>query len=334
MRHSQFRPARVVLGLVLLLLSTYACSPPPVAVTDGLIDRPGGDQLYYRLVGSGPDTLVFLHGGPALSSRYLEAAFHSLGRRHGLLFYDARGRGRSPGRSRDSLRLDVDVTDLEAVRQHFNLGPMKIVGHQWGSAVLLKYWLRYPAEVGRAVLLAPFPHKGDFVWELQYLPNDSVAHRRHAEARAAGLENADPAAYCRGFWGFAFSPIEEVDPRVVRRLAPVICDAPPQQLRQREAIQRQLYLSFGTWNWVDSIPTMTVPALVIAGSGTEALVAGARAWAGRLPDSRLLIAGKTALFPWLEDGPGIVAAVDDFMSGGWPSDGVVVAAPPDSVIGS
>lgn len=321
--------------LSLLLFS--ACAPvsaPPVA--EGRIEVPGGDHLAYRVIGSGPDTLVFLNGGPALSSRYLEAAFAPLGRRgHTLVFFDARGRGRSPAvRSPDSLRLDTDVTDLEAVRRRFDLGAMTLVGHQWGTAVLLKYWLRYPAGVKRAVLLSPFPHKGDFVWELQYLPNDSAAHRRHGAARAARLEATDPARYCREFWGFAFSPIEEVHPDIVRRQAPLLCDGTPDQLRQRETIQRQLYLTFGTWNWVDSIPTLTVPVLVVAGAGEPALVAGARAWAGRLPDARLLVAGTTPLFPWLEAGPAIVTAIDEFTRGSWPRGGLVVSAPPDSVIGS
>lgn len=324
-----------MVGLSLLLLS--ACEPTPAApVSEGHVEVPGGDQLAYRLIGSGPDTLVFLNGGPALSARYLEAAFEPLSRRgHTLVFFDARGRGRSPTvRSVDSLRLDTDVGDLEVLRHHLRLGAMTLVGHQWGTAVLLKYWLRFPDGVERAVLLSPFPHKGDFVWELQYLPNDSAAHRRHGAARAARLEQTDPSRYCREFWGFAFSPIEEVKPENVRRLAPLICDGAPAQLAQRETIQRQLFLTFGTWNWVDSIPTLKVPVLVVAGAGEPALIAGARAWAGRLPDARLLVAGTAPLFPWLEAGDQIREAVEQFARGDWPVGGLVVAAPPDAVIGS
>jgi proline iminopeptidase len=329
------RPA--ALALILLTLSNLTgCGTPTVPISEGVLPVSGGDELWYRIYGAGPDTLVFLHGGPALSSRYLEQAFAPLARRgRTLLFFDARGRGRSPVvHALDSLRLDVDVADLDAVRRHFGLGAMTLVGHQWGTAVLLKYWLRYPAQVKRAVLLTPFPHKGDFVWELQYLPNDSAAHRRHGAARAAGRDTADPAGYCRAFWGFAFSPVEEVRPAVVRRLAPVVCDASPDRLRQREAIQHRLYLTFGTWDWRDSIRSLRVPTLVVAGAGEPALVAGARAWAGRLPKARLLVVGQTPLFPWLEAGPAIRDAIDEFTGGAWPAAGLVVSAPPDPVIGS
>ncbi len=330
-------PIRPAVVLILLTLSCLAgCDTPAHPDVEGVLPVSGGDGLSYRIYGAGPDTLVFLNGGPALSSRYLEQAFAPLASRgRTLLFFDARGRGRSPlVHTTDSLSLDTDVSDLEAVRRHFGLGAMTLVGHQWGTAVLLKYWLRHPAGVKRAVLLAPFPHKGDFVWELQYLPNDSAAHRRHGAARGAGRDTLDPAGYCREFWGFAFSPVEEVRSAVVRRLAPVVCDASPDRLRRREAIQRQLYLTFGTWDWRDSIGAMRVPTLVVAGAGEPALVAGARAWAGRLPEARMLVAGQTPLFPWLEAGPAIRDAIDEFTRGGWPAAGLVVSAPPDSVIGS
>lgn len=331
-RRLRTRPTPL-LALVLVLIS--GCSEAPRPVQEGFIALSGGDQAHYRLIGQGPDTVVFLAGGPAFGSRYLEEGLRRLGQTHALLFYDYRGRGGSSvARSTDSLRLTVDVGDLELIRSHFGLRRLRLVAHHWGAAVALQYGLRHPDRIDRVVLLSPFAHKGDFLWELAYLPNDSTALTRHDRARAARLESADPAGYCRDFWGFALSPVEVTDPRVVRRLAPAICDAPPERLMAREEIQRHLYATFGTWDWVDAIPRFASPTLVIVGAGEPALVAGARAWAGRLPESRLLVAGATPHFPWLEAEPQVVAAIDGFFLGLWPDAGVHVLTPPDTVMKS
>ncbi len=315
-------------------LAIGAChSAPALPVEEGVVPVTGGDQLYFRLVGApAADTVVLLHGGPALSSQYLEAGFGELGRRHALLFYDQRGRGRSSvPRSLDSLSLARDVADLEELRAHFQLGPMSLVGHQWGAGIALKYTIGHPAAVRRIAFLSPMAHKADFVTELIRLPNDPAASQRHGRDRWAGMDTLDPSGYCRQYWGMSFSPVEEVSPAVIAALAPSMCDAPDDRLRLRDAVQRQLFLTIGTWNWTDSIPLLQQPTLVMMGMGEPALIAGARAWAGRLPDARLLVTGRSALFPWVDQGPAIRTALDQFLDGSWPEAGFVVAAPPDSL---
>ena len=120
--------------------------------------RPSGDRLFYRVVGSGADTVVLLPGGPMLSSRYLEEAFAGLDGNHAFLAVDLRGRGRSSTvREPASLGLDVDVADLEAIREHLALQSFAVLAHHWGSAVALKYAMRFPGHIARAVFIAPFP---------------------------------------------------------------------------------------------------------------------------------------------------------------------------------
>lgn len=332
---AMLRRVTQVLPAILLLLVpalVVGCGDHrPLAVREGWLARPGGDSLAYRVVGSGPDTVVFVHGGPAFGARYLEDAFEGLGDQRTLVFYDLRGRGHSPAVvTPDSLRLDVDVTDLEALRETLGLARLTLVGHHWGTAVVLKYALRYPGRVTRAALLAPFPHKGQYMFELIRQPHDTVALAAHLRAREARADTTDPPGYCRRFWGMALSPIEVTEPAVIGRLAPAICDAPPAALLAREGIQRQLFATFGTWDWSDSIPGLTMPVLVVTGAGSPALLAGARAWAGRLPDGRLLAAGVTPLFPWVQDGPGVLRALREFLAGTWPQASVPVPAPPDT----
>ena len=149
----------------------------------------------------------------------------------------------------------------------------------------------------------------------------------------ARQDSTAPAEYCRAFWGFAFSPIEETDPTTVARLAGAMCDDEPDALRAREGLQRRFFSTIGTWNWVDSISRFTAPTLVVVGDAAPALIAGARAWAGRLPEGRLLLTGGSGLFPWVASGREVRAAIGQFLDGRWPEGGERVAGPPDVAAG-
>jgi pimeloyl-ACP methyl ester carboxylesterase len=332
-RHRTIALAVLVAGT--LVLGACQRDLPPLASRDGSIQLAGGDRLFYRMLGAGPDTVMVVPGGPALGSQYLESALGDLGRSHVLVFYDPRGRGRSPvAQFPDSFSLAQDARDLAVLHDSLHLGAVSVIGHQWGAGVVLRFALEQPAAVTRVVLLSPMAHRQDFIFELSLLPNDSAALARHVTARVAGVDSLDPAGYCRDFWGFAFSPVEETAPAVVTALAPDICADPPERLRQREAMQRQFYLGMPGWNWVDSIPALKAPTLVLTGDAVPALVAGGKAWAGRLPDGRLLITHGSALFPWVDDSSAVVDALATFFGGGWPAAATPIATPPDTLLHS
>ena len=224
-----------------LLLLVWSCTLDPAAsYTDGFVRVAGGDSLYYRLYGLGPDTLVALHGGPALSSSYLEAALAPLARKHAVLFYDQRGRGRSSAISPESLSYSRDLADLEEVRAHFRMDAVTLIGHHWGAGLAFGYAIRHPDRVRRLVLLSPMAHQSRFIYQLTVAVSDTAARARWVVAREAHADSLDPAGFCREFWGFGFSPAEITTPEIVRRLAPEMCEETPNRLGRRSAVQRQL----------------------------------------------------------------------------------------------
>src|SRR5262245_4178052 len=99
-----------------------------IATTDGL-------HLYYQLVGSGSPTVVIPNGTP------LAEDFARLAANRTLILYDVRNRGRSetvtdPSRLERGVLHDVD--DLDAVRAHFGLREMILIGHSYvGFTVML-----------------------------------------------------------------------------------------------------------------------------------------------------------------------------------------------------
>lgn len=123
-------------------------------------------DLFYRTVGEGDQTVVFLHGGPGFCLEYLLPDVQPLARNRRLLLYDQRSSGRST-LIRDPSRNTVDdmVEDLEAIRKSFELSELTLVGHSWGSLLAGLYAVEYPSNVNRMVLIAsPAPGPGDW-WD-------------------------------------------------------------------------------------------------------------------------------------------------------------------------
>lgn len=310
---------------VLVVLTGCGGSPP---VHEGRAAVSGGDSLHYTLVGEGPDTLVFLHGGPAISSRYLERSFLPLARHHALLFYDQRGRGLStPVHHPDSLSLSQDVEDLEVLRSQLKLSHLKLVGHNWGAGLAFEYARTHPAQVDRMVLLAPMLVRMEYSYYLLRTTSvDSVGDAGHSAALRAGRDSTDPMGFCRQYWGWEFGPWRPVSPAVTRRLASSVCDESPEGLRTRAATRTRLLKSLGAWNWESALDSVTVPRLIVIGSGEEALVEVAKHWAGT-STSQLLIAGKSPHFPWVDAPDQINTAIEEFLVGKrWPAGSAPISA--------
>jgi pimeloyl-ACP methyl ester carboxylesterase len=120
----------------------------------------GPVTLHYGALGpaDGPKVL-FLHGWPDLWFTW-EAQMTELARRgYRVIAPDQRGYGRSskPGRVRD-YRIERLCEDVTALIKQLELGPVHLVGHDWGGAVA--YWLTMTRpELVRSltVVNAPYP---------------------------------------------------------------------------------------------------------------------------------------------------------------------------------
>ncbi|HEX7240512.1 MAG TPA: hypothetical protein VF263_09615, partial [Longimicrobiaceae bacterium] len=64
-------------------------------VRDGYLAGADGVRLYYKVLGTGRDTVVVLHGGPGMSMGYLDRDLAPLAHNRTVILYDQRGGGRS-----------------------------------------------------------------------------------------------------------------------------------------------------------------------------------------------------------------------------------------------
>jgi len=115
-------------------------------------------RLFYCKLGGGQEFVLFLHGGPGLSIHDGGYFMEPLAKQHTLIMYDQRGGGRSDIVT-DPALLSIShfVSDLEALRQHFGIEKMALVGLSWGSGLAAFYADAYPEQVSSIVFLDPRP---------------------------------------------------------------------------------------------------------------------------------------------------------------------------------
>ena len=140
---------------ILLIILFFSCSQRNTTLVEneGYV-KVNNVKLYYSSIGAG-DTLVVLHGGPGLSHKYLKPQLDSLlSSKFTLLYYDQRGSGWSEGIN-DTLKLNIQtyVTDLDQIRNHFELSKLNLVGHSFGGILGMYYGITYPDNLNSLVLI-------------------------------------------------------------------------------------------------------------------------------------------------------------------------------------
>ncbi|MGW2259381.1 alpha/beta fold hydrolase [Streptomyces sp. NPDC001780] len=125
-----------------------------------------GTRLWTRRGGTdGPgEPVLFCHGGPGLWDTLQAPAALLTGRR--VYHWDQRGCGRSQRRGPYSV--DRSVADLDAVRRHFGLDRVALLGHSWGARLALGHALAHPGSVSRLVLVSGTGIDDDATWHPRY----------------------------------------------------------------------------------------------------------------------------------------------------------------------
>lgn len=148
--------------------------------------RVAGTDLTATVVGEGP-AVVLLHGFPQTASEWRHLV-PVLAARHLVIVPDLRGFGRSRGLGVPAVSRARLARDLEYLLDHLGIGPVAIVGHDWGGIVAYKFALLAPGRLRRLVLIDTVltrlviraaPH---FVWF-------------HIPGRAERLLAEDPRAF-------------------------------------------------------------------------------------------------------------------------------------------
>jgi len=320
--------SRRILALVAGLCGTVHALPGQ-AVRDGYVVSADSVRIYYRIVGTGPDTILVLHGGPGLTMHYLLPDLGPLTERHTVIFYDQRGSGGSTA-PLDSLHITVakHVADLEAVRVHFGLARLTILGHSWGGKLAAIYAAAHPDRVARLILEGPGAPKPDprFVRNLVAWADSGTREQIAQLRQAAGEVAGDRIESCRAFWrvfmrGYWADPNDTLS---VARMRGDTCPSPG-AMRDMTRVGQLTLASAGEHDYALDLGVVRAPVLVVTGREHPMPWTNSEAWAAAFPDARLLLMEHTGHFPHVEQPQVFFAAVETFLRGQWPASAVKVA---------
>ena len=283
--------APMKLAPLCLALSLFAAAGPALSPAtaqtavypqqEGFVDA-HGVLIYYLAFGQG-SPLMIVHGGPGADHTYLLPHMVPLARTHRLIFIDERGSGRSE-RLQDMNRYTVEamVEDVEDVRVALKLGKISLLGHSYGGVLAQAYALKYQQNLTHLILNSTFPSTRQMneVLAREKAQMPPVKLKRLNELEAAGLfgkgetweHGRYPVEYATLAWGPGYFPFlygarpdSNYDPQA-------------QETGTSWELYRAMWGEHGEFvidgnlrsvEYVDRLPSIHVPTLMIAGDHDE-----------------------------------------------------------------
>jgi proline iminopeptidase len=304
---------------------TVACAStaPPFAAgpNEGFVTVEPGVRVAYRIVGSGPDTLVtpWPSGAPGLDR------LARSGRR--VIYYNPRGRLGSDSVDPAKVSFENELADLEAVRKHFGLDRMMLLGWSHYGMMTAVYTIRHPDRVSRLVQMTPgTPRRTPYLDEgMKTIRErvDGAAWTRLEERKKAGEFASNPDALCRENRRVTLAAFV-ANPRDVEKLELDSCRFANEQVEQQDKWWGALFGSMGDWDYRREAAALAVPRLVVHGEKDFIPFGGSREWVAGNANARLLVIPNVGHFPHVEAPDTFFPAVERFLSGAWPEGAVTI----------
>jgi proline iminopeptidase len=274
-----------------------------------------GVRLYTRQVGDGPSVVV-LHGGPGAHHDYLLPQYDRLAAgRAGrtLIYYDQRGGGRSAVPRDVAVGWREHVADLEALRNHWRLDRLTMLGYSWGGLLAVLYALEHPSRIAGLALVSAAPLTAAWREEFERRFAARMAQpwiaRSRAELSALGLAQRDPEKYRRIAFALSVAGYFH-DPSRAREMTP---------FRVTERTRRAVWDSLGEYDLREQIrlkfPNGTAPrSLLVHGIYDPMPIEAARETAALLSTGVVELA--TGHAPHVEATEAFVRVLDRFLPKG------------------
>jgi 3-oxoadipate enol-lactonase len=236
-----------------------------------------GCSIYYQFDGSEGRPVVVLSNSLGSNLSMWEPQMAALTERYRVLRYDNRGHGQSAV-VEGPYTLERIATDARELIEELGIGPVLWCGVSLGGMVGMWLGANAPHVLRRAVLANTSPLIG---------PPD-VWNQRIATIREQGMEAFSKVGVTR----WLTPDFAAVNPDISERLADMIAATPPEGYIATATAIREM-------NLLDSLARITVPVLVIAGSGDPAtpVAMGEQIHSG-VPGARFAILEAAHLSNW------------------------------------
>jgi proline iminopeptidase len=293
-------------------------------IEQGYVDA-HGEMICYEIIGRGPP-LMIVHGGPGASHDYFLPYLLPLARQNKLVFIDERGSGRSQKLDEPSgYTVENMVEDVEDVRRELGLGKISLLGHSYGGVLAEAYALKYQQNLTHLVLASTFPSTKEmnevFVMQKQKMP--AQVRENIDKLEAQGLfghgkpweRNRYTVDYMNAAWGDGYFPYlygRHPDPNY---------DPVAQGVTSWD-LYREMWGSNGEFvidgnlksvEYVDKLPSIKVPTLIIAGDHDECDPSLSRQMNQKIAGSKLVILPDSGHMTFVDQPIQFNRAVGEFL---------------------
>jgi proline iminopeptidase len=283
-----------------------------VLPSEGYIATEDGLRLWFQTVGSGSQVVVLPNGFHLLED------FSCLAPGRTLVFYDVRNRGRSDTVTHPALLqrgIHNDVDDLDAVRRHFGLDRLALIGHSYMGLMVILYAMKYPTHVDRIVQIGAMgPYYGKS-YPSDLTNNDPVLRDAFAKLGELQKERAshDPEEFCRKFWSI-LRVIYVTDPKDADKVHWDRCDLPNERGFMRYWTEHIIPSIQPLSLAPEALAKVALPVLTIHGTkDRSAPYGGGLDWVSLLPNARLLTVDGAGHGPWIEAHQTAFEAIGQFL---------------------
>ena len=291
-------------------------------VSESYATTPDGIRIYYRVAGSGEETVI------APFALYHGTAFDALANGRRVVTYDPRGRGKSQAVPPERVSLDFLLSDLETVKRAVGAEKVALIGWSGGGMETFVYALRNPQAVTRLIQLAPVTARAEPYTEEMAADRERRTNQAAREALRekieAGHYAGDPAARCRAEAAISVPPLL-ADPSLAA-LVPDVCDYPNEHAAALGEYFGALWPSISTFDWRASLGEVTVPRLVIYPLQDNITRVGVEEWVGDQKNARILYIDGSGHLPQHEQPQVTIEAIETFLTGSWPEEAVSLAS--------
>jgi proline iminopeptidase len=271
----------------ILVFAFLLAARPLVSQTRGFVE--GRSRLYYESLGSGPETIVVVHGGPGLAHDYMRPEWDHLAASGRVIYYDQNGCGQSGRVPPYGWRSHIEDLDrlLDALAPNERV---VLAGSSWGSMLALYYTYQHPERV-KALILSGVP-----LGTVGAGPRSSTPWARPSLSRLDSVNR-----------GLTVGPSNPRPP----------LEAPLQQRIREDCadVAAIIGMSLGDAPWSRQLERITVPALVIHGSNPAQVSGdGGPGLAAILPNAKLATIADAGHDPWLDQPKVFFAAANSFLA--------------------
>jgi pimeloyl-ACP methyl ester carboxylesterase len=275
------------------------------------VATPDGVELYVRVTGSGAPVIVPL--------ACWNEEYEALADRNQIILYDPRGRGQSSPASAGCVGFDVDVRDLESVREHLDLEMVALIGWSYYGAVVARYAMQNPERVARLALVGSLPVRaGSLFRAIQEEQNARLQAVAPELMREMATGAPHPPDRLQAFWS-AFVQVRSA----VQPPWPARKSRPSQYANERPELSFPLIgaamRSLGDWDWRKDAHAVDAPALVIDGAADILPHESCREWLAALPNARAIVMNGVGHFPSVEHPEAFFSVLREFLLGDWPA---------------